>query len=159
MPAPPSQRSIGGRGLCGCLRPSPLAKGTARASPPRFLQLSRHRFQSRLSCCRGSREEAFASPRLYWLSIARQFSRGRTSSGSFAIFAAIRRASSRLERLSLGDRSAKLLDERSGCLQIGKAPAIMRFTCSSYRTCTASVSRLNVPRVVKSHNPAAQSNV
>ena len=79
MPAPPSQRSIGGRGLCGCLRPSPLAKWTARASPPRFLQLSRHRFQSRLSCCRGSREEAFASPRLYWLSIARQFSRGRAS--------------------------------------------------------------------------------
>jgi hypothetical protein len=39
----------------------------------------RYRFQSRLSCCRDSREEAFAYPRLCWLSIARQLIASRPS--------------------------------------------------------------------------------
>jgi hypothetical protein len=34
------------------------------------LLLRRHRFQSRLSCCRGSREEVFSYPRLCWLGAA-----------------------------------------------------------------------------------------
>ena len=77
MPAPPSRCSIGDPGQRGCLRPSRPAKSRAREGRPRFLQLSRCQLQSLLSCCRGNREEVFASPRWYWLSIARQFSRGR----------------------------------------------------------------------------------
>jgi hypothetical protein len=36
------------------------------------LRLRRHRFQSRLACCRGNREEAFSYPQVCWLSAARQ---------------------------------------------------------------------------------------
>src|SRR4029077_6366445 len=42
--------------------------------PPRFLLLRRHRSRPRLSCYRGSREEAFSYPPLCWLDTARQFS-------------------------------------------------------------------------------------
>jgi hypothetical protein len=75
MPAPPSRRSIGGQGLPGCLRPSRPTTWGVREGPPRFLLLRRHRFQSRLSCCRGSRKEFFSYPRLCWRGAARRFSR------------------------------------------------------------------------------------
>ena len=75
MPAPLSQRSIGDQGLCGCLRPSRPAKWQAREGPPRFLQSPRCPFQPRLACCRGSREDAVASPLSSLLDTARQFSR------------------------------------------------------------------------------------
>jgi hypothetical protein len=71
-PARPARRSIGVQGPHGCLRPSRPAKWGVREGPPRFLQLPRHRFQSRLACCRGSREEAFSYPQLCWLGAARQ---------------------------------------------------------------------------------------
>ena len=65
----------------------------------------------------------------------------------------------RLVQLCLYDRSAKLIDEGLGRFQIGKAPTIINFAYSSFRDCTASVSRLNVSRLVKIYNPAAQSDV
>src|SRR5690348_2487687 len=71
MPALPSQRSIEGQGQRGCLRLDFPAKSRPREGPPRFLRSREYRFQPRPSCCRGSREEAFAFPRLYWLSSAR----------------------------------------------------------------------------------------
>ncbi len=71
-PAPPLRRSIGGQGLRGYLRPGRPAKWGVHEVPPRFLPLRRHRFQSQLSCCRGSREEVFSYPRLCWLGAARQ---------------------------------------------------------------------------------------
>jgi hypothetical protein len=73
-PARPLRRSIGGQGLRGCLRPSRPATWGVREDPPLFLPLRRRRFQSRLSCCRDSREEFFSYPRLCWLGAARQSS-------------------------------------------------------------------------------------
>ena len=73
-PARPSRRSIGGQGLRGCLRSSHPAKSGVCEGPPQFLLLRRHRFRPRLSCYRGSREEAFSYPPLCWLDTARQFS-------------------------------------------------------------------------------------
>jgi len=73
-PARPSRRSIGGQGLRGCLRSSHPAKLGVCEGPPRFLLLRRHRSRPRLSCYRGSREEAFSYPPLCWLDTARQFS-------------------------------------------------------------------------------------
>jgi hypothetical protein len=80
-PARPLQRLIGDRGLRGCPRPSRPAKWGVREGPPRFLRLQRHRFQSRLACCRGSREEAFSYPQLCWLGVARQLYCPLASSG------------------------------------------------------------------------------
>ena len=74
-PARPSQRSIGGQDLHGCLTPNRPAKPVVRADPPRFLPLPRYPFRPRLACCRGSRQGVFASPRFYWLRVARPFSR------------------------------------------------------------------------------------
>jgi len=73
-PARPSRRSIGGQGLRGCLRPSRPAKWGVREGPLRSLPLRRRRFQSRLSCCLGGREEILSHPRLCQLGAARQFS-------------------------------------------------------------------------------------
>src|SRR6516165_1470163 len=55
-------------------------------------------------------------------------------------------------------RSAELFDKRASRLQIGKAPTIVGFAFSS-RNCTASVSRLNVPRLVKIYDPTAQTDI
>ena len=48
--------------------------GSARRSATVLAVTATRQFQSRLSCCPGSREEVFAFPRLYWLRIARPFS-------------------------------------------------------------------------------------
>jgi len=74
MPASPSRRLIGGQGLRECPRPSRLAKWGVREDLPRFLRLPERRFQSPLSCCRGSRVELFSHPRLCWQGAAPQFS-------------------------------------------------------------------------------------
>lgn len=72
--APPSQRLIEGQDLRGFLRPSHPAKWGVREGPTRFLRLPRHRFQFRLSCCRGSQEGFFANPQFCWVKIvARRF--------------------------------------------------------------------------------------
>src|SRR6516225_3087791 len=71
----PSRRSIADQGLHGCLRPNHPAKWQVREGPPRFLQSPRCPFQPRLACCRGSREDAVASPLSSLLDTARQFSR------------------------------------------------------------------------------------
>jgi hypothetical protein len=73
-PAGLSQRLIGDRGLRGCPGPSRPAKWGVREGPPRFLPLRLDRFQSRLACCRGNREEVFSYPPLCWPGAARQFS-------------------------------------------------------------------------------------
>src|SRR5215470_10251038 len=75
MSAPPSRRSTADQGLHGCLRPNRPAKCQVREGPPRFLQSPRCPLQPRLACCRGSREDAVASPLSSLLDTARQFSR------------------------------------------------------------------------------------
>jgi hypothetical protein len=68
----------------------------------------------------------------------------RSSSGSLAIFAAIRRA--------LAELSTELFDEvASGC-QIGKAPAVEDLLLPINRT---SVMRLNMSRLMKIYDLAA----
>src|SRR6516165_7152239 len=84
-PAPPSRRSIADQGLHGCLTPNRPAKWQAREGPPRFLQSPRCPFQPRLACCRGSREDAVASPLSSLLDTARQFSlRGQRRNKRFS---------------------------------------------------------------------------
>jgi hypothetical protein len=64
-----------------------------------------------------------------------------------AIFAAIRRASSRVSDVN---RSAKLFDEGLGRRQIRKTEAIIRL---AFLQNYMAVSRLHMSRVVKVHNP------
>ena len=90
----------------------------------------------------------------------------RNNSGSLAIFAAIRRASSRVNQLTRGPialqpsldeqtLAAKLFDEGVSRGRIGKAPAIMGFAAPQN---SASMSQLNVSRFVELHDLAAQGN-
>src|SRR5215472_4319553 len=84
----------------------------------------------------------------------------RNNSGSLAIFAAIRRASSRVNQLTRGPialqpsldeqtLAAKLFDEGVSRGRIGKAPAIMGFAAPQN---SASMSQLNVSRFVELHD-------
>ena len=76
--------------------------------------------------------------------------------GSLAIFAAIRRASSRGSVIRFVERSAKLFDEFVSNQQIGKAPSIIKLPF--LQNCT-SVSRLNMSCFVKLNDPAAQRDI
>jgi len=72
------------------------------------------------------------------------------NSGSLAIFAAIRRASSVLPNWSR-NFTAKLFDESVGHRRVRKTPAIIRLALlQNYM----AVSRLDVSRIVKLHDPA-----
>jgi hypothetical protein len=73
---------------------------------------------------------------------------------SLAMFAAIRRASSRLA-LFLFDRSAKVFGERLSSFQIGETSTIASFSFS-LKNCTASVSQLNLACLMKIYDPATQ---
>ena len=68
----------------------------------------------------------------------------RNSSGSLAIFAAIRRA--------LAELSTELIDEGASGCQIRKAPAVKDLLLPSNRT---SVMWLNMSRLMKIYDPAA----
>jgi hypothetical protein len=71
------------------------------------------------------------------------------SSGNFAIFAAIRRASLRVSHMFI-DRSAKLFDEGVGRREVRKTPAIIRLAVlQNYM----AMSRTDVSRIVKVHDP------
>src|SRR5262249_50221611 len=56
----------------------------------------------------------------------------RSSSGSLAIFAAIRRVSSRVSNLRVGERTAELFDKGEGRHQIGEAPPIIVFAAPRF---------------------------
>jgi hypothetical protein len=68
-----------------------------------------------------------------------------------AVLTAIRRALSRVSK-----PSAKLFDERVSRHQIGKAPAIIDLVLPKS---SASMSRLNVSRLMKLNDPAAQFDI
>ena len=82
----------------------------------------------------------------------------RNSSGSLAIFAAIRCASSRSASWFFGlqNFSAELFLERAGRLQIGKAPSKVNLV---FYDNSPSVPHLNFSRAVKVHHPAAHLDV
>jgi hypothetical protein len=74
----------------------------------------------------------------------------RSSSGSLAIFAAIRRASSRVSNLDV-QFSAKLLDEGTSRRRVGKAPPKIDL---GFFYNSPSVPHLNVSRFMKMQHPA-----
>ena len=77
-------------------------------------------------------------------------SRAGRMTGSLAIFAAIRRASSGVQR------SIKLFDEGACRRQIGKPTTIIEFT---FLFNCLSMTGFNVSRVVKVHNAEAQCDI
>jgi len=73
-----------------------------------------------------------------------------------AILLAIRRASSRVSNLRVGERTAELFDKGEGRHQIGEALPIIVFAAP--RIC-ASMPQLKLSRFVEIHDLAAQRNV
>ena len=71
--APLTVITLSHRGLCGRPKPRGLAKWKAREVQPRSLRQSGCRVQLRPSDYRGSRGDAFASPRLSRLNIAARY--------------------------------------------------------------------------------------
>ena len=88
--------------------------------------------------------------------MASGFSLCAPTPGSFATLAVIRRVSSAwaiLLKASFAQCAAKVLNEVASCPQIGKAPPTISLIVLSDPT---PVSRLNVSRIMKLHNSAAQ---
>src|SRR5215475_2343525 len=59
--------------------------------------------------------------------------------------------------LGFAQCSAETVDEGASHFQIGKPPAVRRFSFSG--NLRASMSRLNMPRLMKIHNPSAQPEI